>query len=194
MQGLDDTDREILRLLLKDGRLPYSDIADRVDLSAPAVSDRVDRLQELGVIERFTVDIDRGVLDDGLGVLVTIQAEPGSGTEVEAALADNQRVEHLFRTVDDTVTCTVRSIAGNLELGKLVDPDLVSDYDVRVLADTQWQPSTDGAEFAPTCDECGNTVTSEGEQERLDGTLYHFCCSSCQRAFLEQYERFTEQA
>ena len=41
MRGLDDTDREILRLLLENGRKPYREIASAVDLSAPAVSDRV---------------------------------------------------------------------------------------------------------------------------------------------------------
>ncbi|MFB6083699.1 MAG: Lrp/AsnC family transcriptional regulator, partial [Halorientalis sp.] len=47
MRGLDETDREILDILLSDGRRPYSDIAEAVDLSPPAVSDRIDRLQEL---------------------------------------------------------------------------------------------------------------------------------------------------
>ena len=50
MHGLDDTDREILRLLLEDGRRPYREIASEVELSAPAVSDRVERLRELGLL------------------------------------------------------------------------------------------------------------------------------------------------
>lgn len=194
MQGLDDTDREILRLLMEDARRPYSEIAAQVDLSPPAVSDRVDRLREIGVIERFTLDIDWQQLEDGLRVLVTINAEPGAGTDVEQVLAAHSRVEHLFRTVDETLTCTVRATGGEVELGELVDPSLVADYEIRILADAQWHPSTEETEFAPACDECGNTVTSEGEREQLDGTLYHFCCSSCQSAFLDQYERLREQA
>ncbi|MFC6725497.1 Lrp/AsnC family transcriptional regulator, partial [Halobium palmae] len=59
MRDLDDTDREILRLLLANARRPYSDIAEHVGLSAPAVSDRVERLQELGVVRGFTLDLDR---------------------------------------------------------------------------------------------------------------------------------------
>ena len=82
MRGLDDTDREILRILTENGRRSYSDIADAVGLSPPAVSDRVDRLQELGVIRRFTVDIDRDLLREGTAALVTVRASPGAGERV----------------------------------------------------------------------------------------------------------------
>ena len=64
MRDIDDTDRELLRLLLEDARRPYSELAEAVDLSPPAVSDRVDRLVELGVIERFTLGLDRSRLAD----------------------------------------------------------------------------------------------------------------------------------
>ena len=47
MRGLDETDEEILDILLDDGRKPYSEIAEAVGLSAPAVSDRIDRLREI---------------------------------------------------------------------------------------------------------------------------------------------------
>ena len=40
MRDIDDTDRELLRLLLEDARRPYSELAEAVDLSPPAVSDR----------------------------------------------------------------------------------------------------------------------------------------------------------
>lgn len=58
-RNLDEIDLEIVRLLADDARRPFNDIADRVGLSPPAVSDRVDRLREQGVIQRFTIDIDR---------------------------------------------------------------------------------------------------------------------------------------
>ena len=43
MRGIDDTDREILRLLTDDARRPCRDIADAVGLSPPAVADRIAR-------------------------------------------------------------------------------------------------------------------------------------------------------
>ena len=59
MSDLDGTDLETLELLMSYSRRPWSEIAEVVDLSPPALPDRVERLQEIGVIRRFTVDIDR---------------------------------------------------------------------------------------------------------------------------------------
>jgi len=196
MRGLDDTDREILRLLAEDARRPYSEITEAVDLSAPAVSDRVDRLREVGLIRRFTVDLDRSLLQDGVPVLVTVTAHPGTGADVCEGLGDVEAVESVFRTVDDRVVCTATVPEGDIQ-GALVDVlerDAVRDHDVRLLADRAWTPGFDTAELAPTCVECGNTVTREGETERLDDEVYHFCCGSCRDAFVERYGKLREGA
>ncbi|MFC6754168.1 Lrp/AsnC family transcriptional regulator, partial [Halorubrum tibetense] len=87
MRTLDETDREILRLLLADARRPFSDIAERVDLSAPAVSDRVDRLREAGVIEGFTLRVDADGLSTGVEALVTLDVAPADAESAYEAMA-----------------------------------------------------------------------------------------------------------
>ena len=196
MRGLDDTDREILELLLADARRPFSDIAERVDLSAPAVSDRVDRLREMGVLRGFTADVDRSLLGRGVPVLVEIRARPGRAVEIRTALGDADAVEHVFRTADERVTATAAlpetDISGFLEA--TVDLGAVDGYEVRLLADTEWSPSLGSADFAPECAECGNTVDAEGERATLDGETYYFCCGSCEASFVDQYESLKERA
>lgn len=194
MRGLDETDREILRALIEDGRRPYSDIAELVGLSRPAVSDRVERLHELGVIRRFTVDIDRNLLREGTATLVTVRAHPGAGDRVRDALAGADAVEHLFLTADETVVCTLVAEDVRAVLDERVPADAVADYQVRLLADSVWTPRFGQPELAPECVECGNRVGGDGERERLDGEVYHFCCSSCREAFLDRYERLSEGA
>ena len=196
MRGLDDTDREIIRLLLEDARRPFSDIAERVDLSPPAVSDRVDRLQEMGVVRRFTVDLDRSQLREGVHVLLTVTATPGAGEAVASALGEHDAIGHVFRTADDRVTCTAtvpQAAVGEL-LAAAVDLDRVRDYEVRLLAGSDWSPRVGVAEFAPDCAECGNTVDEEGESASLDGNIYYFCCASCRDNFVAQYEELAEGA
>ncbi|RKT82624.1 DNA-binding transcriptional regulator, Lrp family [Saccharopolyspora antimicrobica] len=61
-QTLDATDHEILALLREDARRTLSDIATRVTLSTAAVKRRIDRLQELGVILGYTVQLDHAKL------------------------------------------------------------------------------------------------------------------------------------
>ena len=56
---VDDTDKAILDLLQADGRMSNAEIARRVGLSAPATHARVKRLEETGVIRRYTTLLDR---------------------------------------------------------------------------------------------------------------------------------------
>ena len=193
MRGLDETDREILGILLENGRRSYSDIADQVDLSAPAVSDRVDRLRELGVLRRFTVDIDRDLLE-GTAVLLTVRATPGAGARIRDALVDADPVEQLFVTADETVVCTVVAEDVPAFLADRLPADAVADYDVSPLAESVRTPRLGPAALALSCVECGNRVGDDGERERLDGTEYRFCCSSCRDAYVERYERLSEEA
>ncbi|QAU12841.1 AsnC family transcriptional regulator [Halorubrum sp. BOL3-1] len=196
MCTLDETDREILRLLLADARRPYSDIAGRVDLSAPAVSDRVDRLREVGVIEGFTLRIDGDVLSDGLTVLATLSVAPADADGVHEAVADHERVEHAFLTADGEVTVVARVEEGTVRdlVDDAVGLDAVRDLSVRPVDAREWSPAVGDADLAVECVECGNTVTAEGESARIDGTLYHFCCGSCRENFEERFDRIEEGA
>ncbi len=53
MQDIDDTDRRILRVLQKDGRISNADLSERVNLSASACHRRVRRLEEAGYIDGY---------------------------------------------------------------------------------------------------------------------------------------------
>lgn len=191
MADLDETDRRILELLAADGRRPYSDIADDVGLSPPAVSDRVAALEESGVIDRFTVNIDRSRLREGTNVLVELAVPPGDVDEVRETVGAADAVEHVFVTANGDVVCSARLPVEDVRawVTDTVGTETVTDYDVTLLEEAAWRPSVGGSEFALACDECGNTVTSEGVTERVDGDRYHFCCSSCRGRFAERYER-----
>lgn len=196
MRTLDETDREILRLLLADARRPFSDIAERVDLSAPAVSDRVDRLREAGVIEGFTLRVDADGLSTGVEALVTLDVAPADAEAVYEAMAGHDRVEHATLTADGGVTVLVR-LPGDDARGfvdRTVGLGAVRELTVQLIDRREWSPGLGDADLAVDCVECGNSVTAEGESERVDGTLYHFCCGSCRGAFLDRYDRLAEGA
>ncbi|PSP55106.1 AsnC family transcriptional regulator [Halobacteriales archaeon QS_1_67_19] len=52
---MDELDREILAILRRDARTPYTEIAEQVGTSEGTVRNRVERMTEEGIIERFTV-------------------------------------------------------------------------------------------------------------------------------------------
>ncbi|ELZ90148.1 Lrp/AsnC family transcription regulator [Haloferax mucosum ATCC BAA-1512] len=196
MRHLDGTDLRILELLAEDARRPFSDISSEVDLSAPAVSDRIDRLREEGVIRRFTVDLDQSTISGGTPVLVRLSVRPEFVDDVRDSLRGADSVQHLFVAADGEVTFHARlgSDSVRAELHELLDLSTVRTYDVSLVESADWTPTVNGSGFALECAECENTVTSEGERARIGGTLYHFCCSSCLRRFEDRYDRLEAEA
>ncbi len=62
MDRLDDTDERILAELTQHARATFAEIGQTVNLSAPAVKRRVDRMLDNGVIKGFTTVVDRNAL------------------------------------------------------------------------------------------------------------------------------------
>jgi DNA-binding Lrp family transcriptional regulator len=196
MRDLDETDHELLRLLLADGRRSYSDLAEAVDLSAPAVSDRIDRLQEVGVIEGFTVDLDRSKLREGVRLAVVIETTPGETATVRAALADCSAVERAFAAADGRLFVVATVPDGDVEthLAAAFETGAVEGVEATPLVGEDRGTGLGEATLGLECAECGNTVTSEGVTARIGGDRYEFCCESCEARFRERYDELREGA
>ena len=196
MRDLDETDMQILSMLAADARRPFSEIGDEIGLSGPAVSDRVTRLEESGVINTFTIDVNRAALRAGVPVLIDLTLPPASLSAARDAVRESDAVEHVFVTAEGDLRFYARVEAQNVRewVAGLFDEIAIDDYTVTLVDDVEWTPSVDGVEFALTCAECGNTVDSEGETARIDDEVYHFCCSSCLHRFEDRYRRLEEGA
>lgn len=197
MPTFDETDLRILRLLSEDARRPYSEVADRVGLSPPAVSDRVSKLENHGIIRRFTLDLDRSQLRQGTPVLVTLSVVPGAVEDVRDTLVASNTVEHVFATAGGRVVVNAHTPTTDVQswLFERVDPGLIETIEVELLTSTDWAVQVGGeAAFALTCDQCGNEVGPDGVTRRIDGDRKQFCCPSCETLYVEQYEELAEGA
>ncbi|EUB95318.1 transcriptional regulator, AsnC family [Rhizobium sp. CF080] len=86
--GLDAVDVAILAALDANARLPVSELARMVGMSAPGVADRVRRLEESGVIRGFTLDVDTRMLGYPIRALVRIRPLPGKLHVVEKLIQE----------------------------------------------------------------------------------------------------------
>jgi Lrp/AsnC family transcriptional regulator, leucine-responsive regulatory protein len=73
---LDDVNRRILQELQADARLTMAELGRRVSLSAPAVADRVARLERAGVITGYQAQVDPKQL--GYPIAVVVRIRPAS--------------------------------------------------------------------------------------------------------------------
>ncbi|MFC4543294.1 winged helix-turn-helix transcriptional regulator [Halosolutus amylolyticus] len=194
MRDLDDTDLEILQLLTEDARRPYSEIADHVDLTPPAVSDRIARLEDQGIIRGFTVDIDRAKLRRDVAVLAELDANPGAVDDVYAAATDLDGVDHVFEGMDGRVivhaTLPDANVRSWLESG--LDFETLSGYDVTLLARSDRLTGVSATDFSLECVVCGQQVTDGGVTATVDGEIKTFCCPSCEDRYLTEYESHRE--
>lgn len=74
---LDDLDRAILHELQHDGRVAFSELGRRVALSAPAVTDRVRRLEAAGVITGYRAEVAPAAV--GLPIEAVVRVRDDSG-------------------------------------------------------------------------------------------------------------------
>jgi Lrp/AsnC family transcriptional regulator, leucine-responsive regulatory protein len=69
---MDSTDYKIIEILLEDGRIPMKELAQRVSLSAPAVAERVKKLEEENIITGYKATINYQKLGKNINVLINI--------------------------------------------------------------------------------------------------------------------------
>ncbi|WP_250030787.1 Lrp/AsnC family transcriptional regulator [Paractinoplanes maris] len=74
---LDETNVRLLDLLDADPRATAAELARRIGMSAPAVRERLSRLEETGVIRGYRLDVDPAAI--GLPVAAWVRVRPGPG-------------------------------------------------------------------------------------------------------------------
>ncbi|WP_331770343.1 Lrp/AsnC family transcriptional regulator (plasmid) [Embleya sp. NBC_00888] len=85
---LDEIDRALLRALSNDGRRTVRALAKSVDLSEPAVRDRLQRLERDGVITGYHATFAPETVDAGTAAFVALRFDAGKAArdQVEAAI------------------------------------------------------------------------------------------------------------
>ncbi|MEV6867209.1 Lrp/AsnC family transcriptional regulator [Streptosporangium subroseum] len=94
-KGMDALDLRILTELQVDARVSFAELGRRVGLSAPAVADRVQRLEEAGVITGYRAEVDPRAL--GFPVTVMVRIRP--------AIRELQRISKIAQEVPQIVEC-----------------------------------------------------------------------------------------
>jgi DNA-binding Lrp family transcriptional regulator len=85
---MDEVDRQILDILRRDARTPYTEIADEVGTSEGTVRNRVEQLTESGTIERFTVATRTGNVKAMIEIGVDVNVHTEGVTEEMAEWAE----------------------------------------------------------------------------------------------------------
>jgi|Go1ome_4_1110791.scaffolds.fasta_scaffold18667_1 Lrp/AsnC family leucine-responsive transcriptional regulator len=93
---LDRADQQILDILIENSRTSLIEIADRVGLSRVAVKNRMDVLEQKGVIERYTIVLNPEKVGRNVSVFFDLQVQPAHLREVADRLIEEEAVTDVY--------------------------------------------------------------------------------------------------
>ncbi|MGK0467899.1 Lrp/AsnC family transcriptional regulator [Clostridium sp.] len=92
---MDNLDIKILKLLQQNSRVTASEISNRINLSVPAVSDRLKKLDASGIIDKYTVILNAKKMNKHLMIIMFISLESPKFTDpfINIVQLDDEIVE-----------------------------------------------------------------------------------------------------
>jgi Lrp/AsnC family leucine-responsive transcriptional regulator len=118
---IDQTDRRIVGELADDGRVSFAELGRRVNLSAPAVAERVQRLERAGVIVGYRAELDPRALGYPLTALVRVRPAPGRLPRIPALALEIPEVVECHRITGEDCFFLKVVLRAIDELGPLLD-------------------------------------------------------------------------
>ena len=94
---LDETNLRVLSELQADGRVGMAELGRRIGMSAPAVAERVQRLERAGVIAGYRAEIDPSALGFPVSAVVRIRPSPGQLQRIPDIARDTAEVGECYR-------------------------------------------------------------------------------------------------
>lgn len=97
LDGLDELDRKIVRLLIANARISYSELGEQVGISRVAAKMRVQALEKKGVIEEYTTVINPQKISGAVSCYFEIETTPETLAAVLEILQQNDTVTQIYR-------------------------------------------------------------------------------------------------
>ena len=97
LDGLDELDQKIVRLLIQNARMSYSEIGQQTGISRVAVKMRVQALEQKGVIEEYTTIINPQKISGAVSCYFEIETRPYALMEVAEILRQNDTITQIYR-------------------------------------------------------------------------------------------------
>lgn len=97
LKGLDEQDRKILDLLTQNARYTYSQLGEKLGLSRVAVKNRMDALEQRGVIEGYTVIVNPQSVSSAVSCYCEIETKPETFDQTVRTLNECPAVTQIYR-------------------------------------------------------------------------------------------------
>lgn len=97
---MDEIDEVILRELQKDGRMSMATLGSIAGIAPSTVYKRIEKLKKAGILERFTIVVNRERFDHTLIAFLNIRVHPDGKDEVEAFMQDLPDILEVYEVLE----------------------------------------------------------------------------------------------
>ncbi|PLR99230.1 Lrp/AsnC family transcriptional regulator [Bacillus sp. T33-2] len=94
---IDEIDRKILVELKENGKQSLRELAKKVNLSSPSVTERVRRMESEGIIKGYTIDIDYKKLGYGVDCIIEVTLRSGDYEKFRKKISEYPKAEFCYR-------------------------------------------------------------------------------------------------
>ena len=116
---LDATDRELLAALLEDARISQRGLAKRVGVAQGTITNRLRKLEQMGVIKGYTVLLDAESIGWTMTVITGLRIQKGSMIDVQRQIAADPRVFGVYDVTGDYDSMVLARVRGRKDLDDL---------------------------------------------------------------------------
>ena len=116
---LDATDRDLLAALLEDARISQRGLAKRVGVAQGTITNRLRRLEGMGIIKGYTVLLDAESIGWTMTVITGLTIQKGSMIDVQQQIAADPRVFAVYDVTGDYDSMVLARVQGRKDLDDL---------------------------------------------------------------------------
>ncbi len=145
-EKIDARDLAIIKILRENARTSLRRIGSQVKLGASSVRNRINRLHEIGVIKRFTIDVDYRRLGYEIQVLVMIRSKPGSAEALYQTLCTFEEVSEIYWTAGPSNFACIVRVKNMTELSRFMTNHIESLEGVEKVESVFLMPGPNGCE------------------------------------------------
>ncbi len=122
---VDSVDMQLLGILKENSRLSFADLGRKINLSPSAVRERVQRMEDEGVIRKFGIQVDHRKLGYELEALILLKVFPGLLKDIIKKIKDFPEVQEAYRITGNQNLHLKVIIKDQVDLQNLLDKLMV---------------------------------------------------------------------
>lgn len=118
---VDDIDVQLLGLLKDNSRLSYADLGRKINLSPSAVRERVQKMEDTGIIKKYSIQLDNKKLGYALEAFIMLKVFPGQLKDVLRKIKDFSEIQEVYRITGNQNLHLKVILKNQIDLQNLLD-------------------------------------------------------------------------